>query len=47
VRLTVTSTLDHAIPSLSVSDIADLFRFNGWAVRLMHTLRANRLRHAG
>jgi hypothetical protein len=43
VRLTVTSTLDHAIPSLSLSDIADLFRFNGWAVRLMHALRANRL----
>ena len=43
VRLTVTSTLDHAIPSLSLSDIADLFRFNGWAVRLMQALRANRL----
>ena len=43
VRLTVTSTLDHAIPSLSLSDIAGLFRFNGWAVRVMHTLRANRL----
>lgn len=46
VRLTVTSTLHHAIPSLSLSDIVDLFRFNGWAVRLMHALRANRLRHA-
>jgi pimeloyl-ACP methyl ester carboxylesterase len=39
VRLTVTSTLHHAIPSLSISDIADLFRFDGWAVRSLHALR--------
>jgi pimeloyl-ACP methyl ester carboxylesterase len=39
VRLTVTSTLHHAIPSLSLSDIADLFRFDGWAVRSLQALR--------
>lgn len=39
VRLTVTSTLHHAIPSLSFSDIADLFRFDGWAVRSLQALR--------
>ncbi len=35
VRLTVTSTLHHAIPSLSLSDLADLFRFDGWLVRVL------------
>jgi hypothetical protein len=39
VRLTVTSTLHHAVPSLSLSDIADLWRFDGWAVRSLHILR--------
>jgi hypothetical protein len=39
VRLTVTSTLHHAIPSLSLSDVADLFRFDGWAVRSLQALR--------
>jgi pimeloyl-ACP methyl ester carboxylesterase len=39
VRLTVTSTLHHAIPSFSVSDVADLFRFDGWAVRSLEALR--------
>jgi len=39
VRLTVTSTLHHAIPSFSLSDVADLFRFDGWAVRSLETLR--------
>lgn len=39
VRLTVTSTLHHAIPSFSLSDIADLFRFDGWAVRSVQALR--------
>jgi len=39
VRLTVTSTLHHAVPNLSLSDIADLFRFDGWAVRSLHTLQ--------
>ena len=39
VRLTVTSTLHHAVPSLPLSDITDLFRFDGWAVRSLHALR--------
>ena len=39
VRLTVTSTLHHAIPSLSLSDIADLFRFDGWVVRALRAAR--------
>jgi pimeloyl-ACP methyl ester carboxylesterase len=39
VRVTVTSTLHHAIPSLSFSDIADLGRFDGWAVRSLRILR--------
>ena len=39
VRLTVTSTLHHAIPSFSLSDVADLFRFDGWAVRSLEALR--------
>ena len=39
VRLTVTSTLHHAIPNPSFSDVADLWRFDGWAVRSLHTLR--------
>ena len=40
VRLTVTSTLHHAIPSLSLSDIADLFRFDGWVVRMLLAARS-------
>lgn len=39
VRLTVISTLHHAIPNLSLSDIADLFRFDGWVVRTLHAAR--------
>lgn len=39
VRLTVTSTLHHAVPSLSLSDIADLFRFDGWVVRALQAAR--------
>jgi pimeloyl-ACP methyl ester carboxylesterase len=39
VSLTVTSTLHHAVPSFSLSDIADLFRFDGWAVRSLRRLR--------
>jgi hypothetical protein len=31
--------LHHAVPSLSLSDIADLWRFDGWAVRSLHILR--------
>ena len=41
VRLTVTSTLHHAIPSLSLSGIADLFRFDGWVVGLLQTARSS------
>lgn len=39
VRLTVTPTLHHAVPSLSVSDLAGLLRFDGWAVRALRDLR--------
>jgi fermentation-respiration switch protein FrsA (DUF1100 family) len=39
VRLTVTSTLHHAVPHLSLSDLADLLRFDGWAVRSLRGLR--------
>jgi pimeloyl-ACP methyl ester carboxylesterase len=38
VRLTVTSTLHHAVPNFSLSDFADLFRFDGWAVRSLRGL---------
>lgn len=38
VRLTVTSTLHHAVPNLSLSDLADLFGFDGWAVRSLRGL---------
>jgi pimeloyl-ACP methyl ester carboxylesterase len=39
VRLTVTSTLHHAVPSFSLSDLSDLLRFDGWAVRSLRGLR--------
>jgi len=39
VHLTVTSTLHHAVPSLSLSDIAGLFRFDGWVVRALEAAR--------
>ena len=39
VSLTVTSALHHAVPNLSVSDFADLFGFDGWAVRSVRGLR--------
>ncbi len=35
VRVTVTSTLHHAIPRLSLSEIGDLFRFDAFAVRVL------------
>ena len=35
VRLTVTSTLDHAVPTLSLSDLVGLARFDGWVVRVI------------
>ena len=40
VRVTVTSTLDHAIPDLSAGDIADLFRFDAFAVRVLERAAA-------
>jgi pimeloyl-ACP methyl ester carboxylesterase len=39
VRVTVTSTLDHAVPKLSFGDIADLGRFDGFVVRYLRTAR--------
>lgn len=39
VRLTVTSTLHHAVPNFSLSDLSDLLRFDGWAVRSLRGLR--------
>jgi len=39
VRLTVTTTLHHAIPSFSLSELGDLFRFDGWLVRCLRTAR--------
>jgi pimeloyl-ACP methyl ester carboxylesterase len=39
VDLTVTSTLHHAVPSFSLSDLSDLVRFDGWAVRSLRGLR--------
>lgn len=38
-RLTVTRTLDHAIPEPSVGDVADLFRFDAFVVRVLHSMR--------
>jgi pimeloyl-ACP methyl ester carboxylesterase len=34
-RVTVTSTLDHAVPKLSLGDIGDLGRFDGFMVRYL------------
>jgi len=39
VRVTVTSTLDHAVPKLSAGDLADLFRFDGFVVRYLRLAR--------
>jgi pimeloyl-ACP methyl ester carboxylesterase len=39
VSLTVTSTLHHAVPNFSLSDLSDLGRFDGWAVRSLRGLR--------
>jgi pimeloyl-ACP methyl ester carboxylesterase len=36
VRVTVTSTLEHAIPRPSLRDIGDLAAFNGFVVRFLH-----------
>jgi pimeloyl-ACP methyl ester carboxylesterase len=40
VRVTVTSTLDHAVPKLSVADVADLLRFDGFVVRYLRDARS-------
>ena len=39
VRVTVTSTLAHAVPELSLGDIADLGRFNAFVVRYLRLAR--------
>ena len=39
VRVTVTSTLDHAVPKPSLGDIADLVRFDGFVVRFLRLAR--------
>jgi pimeloyl-ACP methyl ester carboxylesterase len=39
VRVTVTSTLDHAVPSPSIGDLADFFRFDGFVVRFLRLAR--------
>ena len=39
VRVTVTSTLDHAVPRLSFGDLADLGRFDGFIVRYLRLAR--------
>lgn len=39
VRVTVTSTLDHAVPKLSLGDLGDLGRFDGFIVRYLRLAR--------
>jgi pimeloyl-ACP methyl ester carboxylesterase len=39
VRITVTSTLEHAIPEASPSGVADLFRFHAFIVRALRRAR--------
>ncbi len=39
VHLTVTSTLDHAVPRPSLRDLRDLFRIDGFVVRFLHAAR--------
>jgi dienelactone hydrolase len=36
VRVTVTSTLEHAVPEFAFGDFADLLHFDGFAVRVLH-----------
>ena len=38
-RVTITSTFDHAVPRLSVGDLADLARFDGFVVRFLRLAR--------
>jgi pimeloyl-ACP methyl ester carboxylesterase len=40
VQVTVTATLDHAVPRPSLRDLRDLFRFDGFVVRFLHAARA-------
>jgi hypothetical protein len=40
VHVTVTATLDHAVPRPSLRDLRDLFRFNGFVIRFLHEARA-------
>jgi pimeloyl-ACP methyl ester carboxylesterase len=39
VRVTVTSTFDHAVPRLSIRDLGDLLRFDGFVVRFLRLAR--------
>jgi pimeloyl-ACP methyl ester carboxylesterase len=39
VRVTVTSTLEHAVPELSLGDVADLGRFDAFVVRYLRLAR--------
>jgi len=39
VSVTVTATLDHAVPALSLGDVADLARFDGFVVRFLRAAR--------
>jgi alpha-beta hydrolase superfamily lysophospholipase len=39
VRITVTSTLEHAIPEASLSGVADIFRFHAFIVRALRRAR--------
>jgi pimeloyl-ACP methyl ester carboxylesterase len=39
VRVTVTSTLDHAVPNLSFGEFGDLARFDGFVVRFLRRAR--------
>jgi hypothetical protein len=46
VRVTTTSTLEHAIPRLSLHDLADLAAFDGFIVRFLRDARARSPRAA-
>jgi len=39
-RITVTGTLDHAIPKPSLRDLGELFAFDAWVVRSLRELRS-------
>jgi pimeloyl-ACP methyl ester carboxylesterase len=39
-RVTVTSTLDHAVPELSLGDFSDLARFDGFVIRYLRAARS-------